>query len=160
VWAAGHRLREPLPREQVGLGLVLSVVSSALNGGLAWLMFQSARENRSVALEGDARHLMTDVWTSAGVIVGVGLALVAGKLGRVSQAGARAIAQFGVQPTAAARVPNHIPMRRCFGQRRALVEKVLGVGNHCGAASGVVGAGSARAINLGYRVSSVQRVIE
>jgi cation diffusion facilitator family transporter len=59
---------------------VLSVVSSALNGGLAWLMFQSAREHRSVAVEGDARHLMTDVWTSAGVIVGVGLAAATGWL--------------------------------------------------------------------------------
>jgi cation diffusion facilitator family transporter len=80
MWAALLRLKAPQPLEQVGIGLVLSVVSSALNGGLAWLMFQSAREHRSVAVEGDARHLMTDVWTSAGVIVGVGLAAATGWL--------------------------------------------------------------------------------
>ncbi|MDE2607729.1 MAG: cation transporter [Burkholderiales bacterium] len=73
IWAAVLRLREPQPLEQVGLGLVLSVLSSALNGGLAWLMLQSSRQHRSLALEGDARHLFTDVWTSAGVIVGIGL---------------------------------------------------------------------------------------
>jgi cation diffusion facilitator family transporter len=73
IWAAALRLREPQPLEQVGLGLVLSVLSSALNGGLAWLMLQSSRQHRSLALEGDARHLFTDVWTSAGVVVGIGL---------------------------------------------------------------------------------------
>jgi cation diffusion facilitator family transporter len=73
MWAAVLRLRAPQPLEQVGIGLVLSVVSSALNGALAWAMFQSGRRHRSMALEGDARHLLTDVWTSAGVIVGVGL---------------------------------------------------------------------------------------
>jgi cation diffusion facilitator family transporter len=60
--------------QELGIGLSLSVVSSVFNGALAWLMFQSARAHRSMALEGDARHLTTDVWTSAGVIVGVGLA--------------------------------------------------------------------------------------
>jgi cation diffusion facilitator family transporter len=75
MWAALRRLQDPQPLEQVGIGLILSVVSSALNGGLAWLMFQSGRTHRSMALEGDARHLMTDVWTSAGVVVGVGLVM-------------------------------------------------------------------------------------
>ena len=73
LWAAVERLRAPQPLAQVGVGLVLSVVSSAFNGGLAWFMFQSGRHHCSMALEGDARHLMTDVWTSVGVIVGVGL---------------------------------------------------------------------------------------
>jgi cation diffusion facilitator family transporter len=73
AWAAAERFRNPQPLEQVGLGLGLSIVSSVLNGGLAWLMFQSARAHRSIALEGDARHLVTDVWTSVGVVVGVGL---------------------------------------------------------------------------------------
>jgi len=73
AWAAVLRFRAPQPLEQVGIGLLLSVVSSALNGGLAWLMFKSGRAHRSMALEGDARHLMTDVWTSVGVIVGIGL---------------------------------------------------------------------------------------
>jgi cation diffusion facilitator family transporter len=75
LWTAVLRLLAPQPVEQVGIGLALSVVSSALNGGLAWTMLQSSRQHRSMALEGDARHLFTDVWTSAGVIVGVGLAV-------------------------------------------------------------------------------------
>ncbi|MDB5957625.1 cation diffusion facilitator family transporter [Ramlibacter sp.] len=74
------RLLAPQPLEQLGIGLVLSVVSSALNGGLAWLMVHSAREHRSIALEGDARHLIADVWTSVGVIVGVSLAALTGWL--------------------------------------------------------------------------------
>jgi cation diffusion facilitator family transporter len=74
TWAALQRLVDPRPIEQVGIGLALSVVSSAFNGALAWVMFHSARAHRSMALEGDARHLMTDVWTSAGVVVGVTLA--------------------------------------------------------------------------------------
>ena len=80
AWAALLRFHDPQPLQQVGVGLVLSVVSSALNGGLAWLMFQSGRAHRSMALEGDARHLMTDVWTSVGVVVGVGLVAATGWL--------------------------------------------------------------------------------
>ena len=53
------------------LGLALSLLSSVLNGALAWAMLRKAREHRSMALEGDARHLITDVWTSAGVVVGL-----------------------------------------------------------------------------------------
>ena len=73
LWAAGHRVFEPQPIEQVGLGLVLSVLSSALNGVLAWVMFRAARTHRSLALEADARHLVTDVWTSVGVVIGFAL---------------------------------------------------------------------------------------
>jgi cation diffusion facilitator family transporter len=71
VWAAVVRLMEPRPLDQLGWGLALSVASSACNGALAWAMFRSAKAWRSVALEADARHLVTDVWTSAGVIVGL-----------------------------------------------------------------------------------------
>ena len=80
LWTAGHRLRDPQPIEQVGLGLALSVVSSALNGLLAWVMFRAAREHRSLALEADARHLVTDVWTSAGVVAGIALVSLSGWL--------------------------------------------------------------------------------
>jgi len=80
VWAAGHRMFDPQPLEQVGWGLALSVASSALNGVLAWVMFRAARQHRSLALEADARHLVTDVWTSAGVIVGITLVHVTGWL--------------------------------------------------------------------------------
>jgi cation diffusion facilitator family transporter len=71
LWGAFDRWRHPEPLESVGVGVALAVVSSAMNGGLAWAMLRKARELRSAALEGDARHLITDVWTSAGVVVGL-----------------------------------------------------------------------------------------
>ena len=80
VWAALSRLAHPQPLEGVGLGLVLTVASSALNGALAWKMMAVSRERRSIALEADARHLYTDVWTSAGVVVGVLLVQATGWL--------------------------------------------------------------------------------
>jgi len=73
LWTAVLRLLDPQPLAQVGMGLALSVLSSALNGALAWAMLQSSRQHRSMALEGDARHLFTDVWTSVGVVLGVAL---------------------------------------------------------------------------------------
>ena len=80
IWAAGHRILDPQPLQQIGWGLALSVVSSALNGLLAWVMFRSAREHRSIALEADAKHLVTDVWTSVGVVVGLGAVAMTGWL--------------------------------------------------------------------------------
>ncbi len=80
IWVALGRLFDPQPIEQVGWGLALSVGSSALNGFLAWLMFRAARQHRSLALEADARHLVTDVWTSAGVVVGIALVSATGWL--------------------------------------------------------------------------------
>ena len=71
LWAAAHRFWDPQPLEQMGLGLSLSLLSSGLNGLLAWVMFKAAHEHRSIALRGDARHLVTDVWTSIGVVVGL-----------------------------------------------------------------------------------------
>jgi len=71
IWAAVHRLLAPQPVEALGFGIALSLLSSALNGGLAWAMLRKAREHRSMALEADARHLFTDVWTSAGVVAGL-----------------------------------------------------------------------------------------
>ena len=71
VVAAVQRFAQPQPLESLGLGLGLAVVSSALNGVLAWRMMAASREHRSIALEADARHLYTDVWTSVGVVVGL-----------------------------------------------------------------------------------------
>lgn len=71
IWAAGSRLLTPQPLEALGWGLALSVLSSGLNGLLAWVMFSAAKAHRSIALEADAKHLVTDVWTSVGVIVGL-----------------------------------------------------------------------------------------
>lgn len=78
IWAAVQRLLAPQPLEQLGWGTALSLAATALNGSLAWAMLRKAHEHRSIALEGDARHLMTDVWTSIGVVAGV---LVAGATG-------------------------------------------------------------------------------
>ena len=76
VWAAVSRLLAPQPLQDLGWGLALSVLSSALNGLLAWVMFSAAKVHRSIALEADARHLVTDVWTSVGVVLGLaGMAL-------------------------------------------------------------------------------------
>lgn len=80
IWAAVHRLFTPQPVEQLGWGLALSVLSSALNGLLAWVMFKAAAQHRSIALEADARHLVTDVWTSAGVVVGLVAVMLTGWL--------------------------------------------------------------------------------
>jgi cation diffusion facilitator family transporter len=70
-WAAIVRLMSPQPIEQLGWGLVLSIVSSMLNAALAVAMFRAARAHRSIALEADGRHLVTDVWTSVAVVVGI-----------------------------------------------------------------------------------------
>lgn len=80
VWAAVQRLLAPQPLEQIGMGLWLSVLSSVFNGLLAWVMLRASRVHRSVALEGDARHLFTDVWTSVGVIGGIALVGLTGWL--------------------------------------------------------------------------------
>ncbi len=71
LYEAGHRLFDPQPVEAIGLGIALAVLSSALNFGLAWSMLKKAREVHSMALEADARHLVTDVVTSAGVVAGL-----------------------------------------------------------------------------------------
>ncbi|MBK6868296.1 MAG: cation transporter [Burkholderiales bacterium] len=80
IWAALPRFWDPQPLEQVGWGLALSVISSGLNGLLAWVMLRASRMHRSIALEADAKHLLTDVWTSAGVVIGLLLVGVTGWL--------------------------------------------------------------------------------
>jgi cation diffusion facilitator family transporter len=80
LWAALRRFFDPQPLQQLGTGLALSLLSAAVLGGLAWAMLQSAKRHRSMALEGDARHLFTDVWTSIGVVIGVGLVALTGWL--------------------------------------------------------------------------------
>jgi cation diffusion facilitator family transporter len=80
IWAAGHRLVDPQPLQDVGWGLGLSLVSSALNGLLAWVMWRASRLHRSLALEADARHLIVDVWTSLAVVAGIVLVVMTGWL--------------------------------------------------------------------------------
>ena len=78
IWVSVDRWLHPQPLERLDWGLGLSMVSTVLNGGLAWVMFRSARVHRSMALQGDAKHLMTDVYTSLGVVLGLGLAHATG----------------------------------------------------------------------------------
>lgn len=80
IWAAAHRFANPQPLTAVGWGLVLSVGSSVINGVLARVMFTASRVHRSIALEADAKHLVTDVWTSVGVVLGIGLVVWTGWL--------------------------------------------------------------------------------
>lgn len=80
LWVAVLRLLEPRPLEQLGWGLALSVLSSGFNGALALVLFKAAERHRSIALESDARHLMTDVWTSAAVVAGIAAVWLTGWL--------------------------------------------------------------------------------
>ena len=80
MWTAIPRLIAPQPLEQVTLGLALSVAAALANAACAWVMLGAARSHRSITLEADARHLLTDVWTTAGVFAGVVLVQVTGWL--------------------------------------------------------------------------------
>ena len=71
IWVAIPRLLVPQPLEDIGIGLALSVAAAGANAGCASVMLRAARAHRSITLEADARHLLTDVWTTAGVFVGV-----------------------------------------------------------------------------------------
>jgi cation diffusion facilitator family transporter len=68
------RLLRPQPLSGVGVGLSVSLAASLLNLAVARVLLAAGHEHHSLTLEADARHLMTDVWTSAGVIIGVGAA--------------------------------------------------------------------------------------
>lgn len=80
IWAAVPRLWLPRELDQVGWGMALALVSTVFNGVLAAVMLRASRMHHSIALEADARHLMTDVWTSVGVVVGLALVHVTGWL--------------------------------------------------------------------------------
>jgi cation diffusion facilitator family transporter len=80
LWTAVQRWFAPQPLEGIGLGFTLSIASSAINGVLAQAMLRAAHAHDSIALEADARHLMTDVWTSVGVAIGVLLVPMTGLL--------------------------------------------------------------------------------
>lgn len=72
-WTAIARLIEPHPLEALGLGLTLSMIAAAINGAVALVLLRTARLHHSIVLEADGKHLLTDVWTSMGVLVGLGL---------------------------------------------------------------------------------------
>lgn len=78
VVAAAERLIHPAPVSNLGVGLAISVVASIINGSVAWVLLRAGRRYRSHTLTGDAKHLLADVWTTAGVVVGVGLVAITG----------------------------------------------------------------------------------
>ncbi|MEA2594756.1 MAG: hypothetical protein QOF01_1225 [Thermomicrobiales bacterium] len=70
-WYAVARLIDPRPLESIGLGSVVTLVAAAINFGVARLLLRVAAQHDSIVLAADGRHLMTDVWTSIGVVVGL-----------------------------------------------------------------------------------------
>lgn len=80
VWTAVPRLAAPRELDMPLQGLALTVLASGINLGVAMTLLRAGREHHSITLEADARHLLTDVWTSAGVIVAVALVFVTGWL--------------------------------------------------------------------------------
>jgi cation diffusion facilitator family transporter len=80
MWTAVLRLMSPQPLEQVGLGLVISLLASLINLIVARILLKAGRSYHSITLEADGKHLMTDVWTSAGVIIGIGAVVMTGWL--------------------------------------------------------------------------------
>jgi len=73
-----QRFLDPQPLENVGVGLAVSVVASVVNGAVALVLLRVGARHRSITLTADGKHLMTDVWTSAGVVVGVLLVALTG----------------------------------------------------------------------------------
>ena len=69
-----------MPISSVDLGLTLSLIATALNGAVAWLLLRAARRFRSITLRADAQHLLSDVWTSVGIVVGIVLVKFTGWL--------------------------------------------------------------------------------
>jgi len=78
AWTAIGRLLHPEPVERIGLGLGLSIAASLVNLGVGRVLIATGRKKHSIALEADGRHLMTDVWTSAGVVLGIGAVAATG----------------------------------------------------------------------------------
>lgn len=78
AFAAVERLLFPRPIEDAGIGLAVSAVASLVNLAVGLLLLRTGRAHRSIILEADGKHLLTDVWTSAGVIVAVGAVALTG----------------------------------------------------------------------------------
>ena len=80
IWSAIPRLIHPVELENLGVGLAISLLATAVNGVVGLLLIRVGRRERSATLTADGKHLMTDVWTSAGVLVGVLMVAVTGWL--------------------------------------------------------------------------------
>ena len=77
-YAAVERFITPQPLEQTGLGIIISIIASIINFVVARILLKVGIAENSITLEADAHHLMTDVWTSIGVVGGVGLVTITG----------------------------------------------------------------------------------
>ncbi|MGI9578601.1 MAG: cation diffusion facilitator family transporter, partial [Microthrixaceae bacterium] len=78
AYAAVDRLLHPEEIDKLGLGIAISIFASLINLAVALVLRSVGRRERSIALEADGKHLMTDVWTTAGVVVAVALVGITG----------------------------------------------------------------------------------
>ena len=78
IWSAIPRILHPQPLENIGIGLLISVGASLINLVVALVLIKNGKENNSITLEADGKHLMTDVYTSGGVLVGILLVKLSG----------------------------------------------------------------------------------
>ena len=77
---AWDRFTDPQPLQNVGIGLSITLVATAINGGVALIIWRAGRRLRSITLRADAQHLLTDVWTSLGVVLGIATVQLTGWL--------------------------------------------------------------------------------
>jgi len=80
IWSAIPRIIHPQPLENVGIGLLISFGASAINLVVGLVLIKNGRKNHSITLEADGKHLMTDVYTSVGVLIGIGIVKLTGWL--------------------------------------------------------------------------------
>jgi cation diffusion facilitator family transporter len=80
IWSAVPRIIHPQPLENLGLGLLIAIGASMINLGVSLVLVKNGKKNNSITLEADGRHLMTDVLTSAGVLLGIALVKLSGWL--------------------------------------------------------------------------------
>lgn len=78
AWAACHRLASPQPLEKIGAGLIVSIAASVINLATAAVIIRAGRKRNSITLEANGHHLMTDVWTSVGVVAAIGAVAATG----------------------------------------------------------------------------------
>jgi cation diffusion facilitator family transporter len=74
---AQERLFNPQPLQQLDVGIAISVLASVINLIVAIILIRVGKRNHSITLESDGKHLMTDVWTTVGILVGIGVILIA-----------------------------------------------------------------------------------
>lgn len=78
IWTAGERLINPTELANIDIGVIVSLIASSLNLITARLLIKNGKKHQSILLEADGQHLMSDVWTSVGVLVGVVVAKLSG----------------------------------------------------------------------------------